>query len=203
LNLTDGDRLKQVHSKKILDWSLTQSRTGFETLEADGFIAKGSTFKQAKRKLYIKTADCAPLFYIDRENECAAALHAGWRGLAQGIHLVPFQRGFNPQTTWVWCGPCLNGTSFEVGPDMWTQFSNKDQKDFFVDQIGSVKAREEKKFFNSWSFIEKALKEIKIELFYNVEVDTFINTDYASYRRWKKQGSPENLQHNYSWISFI
>jgi copper oxidase (laccase) domain-containing protein len=203
LNFEDGEKLKQIHSKKIVDWNLSQSRAGFESLEADGFIAKGSSFKESKRKLYIKTADCAPLFYIDRENECAAALHAGWRGLVQGIHLLPFQRGFNPQTTWVWCGPCLNGTSFEVGPDMWSQFSIKDQNEFFAEQIGTIKASEGKKFFNSWAMIEKSLKNLRIELFYNVEVDTFTNTHYASYRRWKKAGSSGTLQHNYSWISFI
>ena len=203
LDFKDGDRLKQIHSKKVVNWSPTQSRAGFETTEADGFIGQGKDFKDSKRKLYIKTADCAPLFYIDRENECVAALHAGWRGLALGIHLIPFQRGFNPKTTWVWCGPCLNGPSFEVGPDMWSQFSEKDQKQFFTDKISQTVANEGKKFFNSWSFIESSLKSLNIELFYNVEVDTFSNPLYASYRRWKKEGAPGTLQHNYSWISFI
>lgn len=203
LDFKDGDTLKQIHSKKIADWSLSQSRLGFENQEADGFIARGSPFKTSKRKLYIKTADCAPLFYIDRESECVAALHAGWRGLAQGIHLLPFQRGFNPRTTWIWCGPCLNGSSFEVGPDMWSQFSAKDQNDFFVEKIDDQIAHKGKRFFNSWAFIEKTLKTLNVELLYNVEIDTFKNSEYASYRRWKKNGSIEKLQHNYSWISFI
>ena len=203
LDFSDGETLKQIHSKKILDWSQSQSQIGFCNQEADGFIAKGSSFKASKRKLYIKTADCAPLFYIDRESECVAALHAGWKGLAQGIHLLPFQRGFNPRTTWIWCGPCLNGSSFEVGPDMWKQFSNNDQMEFFVEKIDGQTAPEGKKYFNSWSFIEKTLKNLNIELFYNVEIDTFSNLEFASYRRWKKAGSLEKLQHNYSWISFI
>lgn len=201
LDFFDGERLKQIHSKKIVDWS--HSLSGSELIEADGLIAKGDSYKKSKRKLYIKTADCAPLLYIDRESECVAALHAGWRGLAQGIHLLPFQRGFNPKTTWVWCGPCLNGTSFEVGLDMWSQFSSKDQNEFFVSKIGQQTAGDEKKFFNSWNFIEKSLKNLNIELFYNVEVDTFSHPLYASYRRWKNSGSPGLLQHNYSWISFI
>ena len=203
LDLKDGERLKQIHSKKIIDWNPSESYSGYEKIEADGFFAKGSAFKKSKRKLYIKTADCAPLFYIDRENECVTALHAGWRGLAQGIHTLPFQRGLNPKTTWVWCGPCLNGQNFEVGEDMWSQFPKKDQNEFFVDKIGFQKANEGKKFFNSWSFIEKSLKSLNVELFYNVEVDTFTNLYYGSYRRWKKEGASGFLQHNYSWISFI
>src|SRR5688500_5780516 len=60
--------LKQVHSNKVVSWS-PGAPTAFATTEADGFIARGDSFKNSKKKLIVRTADCAPLFFVDRENE--------------------------------------------------------------------------------------------------------------------------------------
>ncbi len=198
--------LKQVHSKKIVTWNSGTSPAAYLQTEADGFIARGDSYKKSQKKLLVRTADCAPLFYVDRENECVAAVHAGWKGLAQGIHLVPFQNGFDPKSTWIWCGPCLNGENFEVGEDMWSQFSKEIQNngEYFSNSGPSGKvAGTNRKFFFAWSFLEKEFKKAGVELFYNVERDTSTDTSYNSYRRWKKSGSQTTLQHNFSWISFV
>jgi len=197
--------LKQVHSKKLVTWSPSTPIAHYQQTEADGFIARGDTYKNSKKKLIIKTADCCPLFFIDRENECVAAIHAGWRGLQQGIHKVPFKEGFNPKTTWIWCGPCLNGDSFEVSEDMWSQFPSEIQKnsDFFANQKSNgEKASAGKKYFHTWKYLTQEFKELGVELFYNVEVDTFEKTDFNSYRRWRSEGNTTPTPHNYSWLSF-
>lgn len=198
--------LKQVHSKKLVPWSKTTPISTFQQTEADGFIVRGNAFKESKKKILIRTADCAPLFFIDRETECLAAIHAGWSGLAKGIHRVPFEEGFNPKTTWVWCGPCLNGESFEVGEDMWTQFPKDIQSDteIFANRSPSGNTpASTKKYFYMWKYLELEFKKLGVELFYNVEVDTFSNTDFNSNRRWKKNAETGPLSHNYSAILFV
>lgn len=198
--------LKQIHSAKLINWSATTPPATYSQTEGDGFIVRGDSFKRAKKKLVVRTADCAPLFFVDRENECAASIHAGWPGLARRIHEMPFKEGFNPKTTWIWCGPCLNGASFEVGEDMWTQFAPAVQKDsaIFADRIeGGQTAAPGKKYFYMWKFLESEFKRMGVELFYNVEVDTFSDTNYNSYRRFKKEAGTPPLPHNYSWMSFV
>ena len=126
--------------------------------------------------------------------------------MAQGIHRVPFEKeDFNPKTTWIWCGPSLNGENFEVGEDMWSQFSKEIQNDpkiFSKVSDSGIKAAEGKRFFYSWRFLESEYKKMDVELFYNVEVDTFSDSTFNSYRRSKNFGDKDKLQHNYSWISF-
>lgn len=207
LNFSDGDRMKQVHSDKAIEWSHYNSRKGYENTEADAFIAGGDDFKNSKRKLYIKTADCAPLFYVDAINERVAAIHAGWRGLAQNIHLKVLDKGFDPKTTWIWCGPCLNSHNFEVGEDMWSKFSKEAQRNplIFSETMNGVKAASGKMFFSSWNFLNEDFSKRGVELFYNVEIDTFEDIKYASYRRWGRNEELKKtpLQHNYSWIGFV
>jgi len=197
----------QVHGKKLLNWSSTMPTSATQPqTEADGFIARGEAFSASKKKLVVRSADCAPLIYVDRESECVASIHAGWRGLSLGIHKVPFDEGFNPKTTWVWCGPCLNGENFEVGEDMWSQFPKDIQKNqsIFADRSSSGKTPNPgKKFFYTWNFLESEFKKMGVELFYNVEIDTFSDESYNSYRRWKKMNGTPPLPHNYSWVGFV
>jgi copper oxidase (laccase) domain-containing protein len=198
--------LKQIHSKKLVNWSASTSLEKFRETEADGFIARGEAYKNSLKKLVIRTADCCPLFYVDRENECAAAIHAGWRGLAQGIHLTPFKEGFDPKNTWIWCGPCLNGDTFEVSEDMWSQFPKdiQNNSDIFAQKKSTGEAAATgKRFFDCWKYLSLEFKKLDVALFYNVEVDTFTDTSFNSYRRWRKDGNVAPTPHNYSWISFV
>lgn len=198
--------LKQVHSKKLVNWSTNASPEKYREIEADGFIARGDSYKNSRKKLIIRTADCCPLFYVDRETQSVAAIHAGWRGLAQGIHLLPFKEGFDPKSTWIWCGPCLDGDSFEVSEDMWSQFSKDIQNNsniFSLKKSTGDAATAGKRFFNCWNYLSLEFKKLDVSLFYNVEVNTFTDKNFNSYRRWKKEGNESPTPHNYSWISFV
>lgn len=197
--------LHQVHSEKLVNWSAQKTPEAYRETKADGFIARGDSFKNSQKKLVIRTADCCPLFYVDRENQSIAAIHAGWRGLQQGIHLVPFREGFDPKTTWIWCGPCLNGDNFEVNHDMWSLFEKSYQNNsevFATKNSKGVDCLENKRFFQCWNFLELEYKKIGVELFYNVEIDSFLNENFNSYRRWNKSNPEAKTPHNYSWISF-
>lgn len=72
--------------------------------------------------LGVRTADCAPILMTSADGQCIAAIHAGWRGLAQGIVQstldVLKDAGF-PAEQWIAAvGPCIGATAFEVGPEV-------------------------------------------------------------------------------------
>jgi len=72
--------------------------------------------------LSVLTADCAPVLFADPFAGVAGAAHAGWRGAAAGVMEATLEAmvalGADPQRTTAVVGPCLSGTSFEVGPDL-------------------------------------------------------------------------------------
>ena len=67
--------LKQVHGITVVD----AAQGGIEP-DADGaFVA------QAAVVCAVLTADCLPVLLCNRQGTKVAALHAGWRGLADGV----------------------------------------------------------------------------------------------------------------------
>lgn len=110
--------VKQVHSVRIL--------------EADraGCIGEGDALisDQPGILLSIRTADCLPILMADPKHMAVAAIHAGWRGMAQEIAPKTVQAmakrfGTNPQDLVVAIGPGIGVCCFEVGSEVATQFA--------------------------------------------------------------------------------
>ena len=69
----------------------------------------------------VMVADCLPILLRDSAGSVIAAVHAGWRGLADGIVTQALQtlRQAHPQAVWqAWLGPCIGPHAFEVGNDV-------------------------------------------------------------------------------------
>lgn len=63
----------------------------------------------------IVTADCVPILVSDREGECVAAIHAGWRGLAGGVIEAGIAALPKPARELVSAvGPAARGCCYEV-----------------------------------------------------------------------------------------
>ncbi len=67
----------------------------------------------------IKTADCVPVFIVDKVRKVIAAVHAGWRGTASGIsakviRLMQKQYGSLPQHILAAIGPSIGKCCYEV-----------------------------------------------------------------------------------------
>ena len=76
----------------------------------------------------IKTADCVPVLVYDSVKQVVAAIHAGWRGTAQGIVQNTINQmsavfGSNPSDLWAGIGPSISPEVYEVGEEVWSQFS--------------------------------------------------------------------------------
>jgi YfiH family protein len=69
----------------------------------------------------VLTADCVPIILTDKAGTFVAAIHAGWKGLAQNIisHTVDACRSTHMIA---WIGPCISPLAYTVGPEFLDHF---------------------------------------------------------------------------------
>lgn len=104
---TEPHWLEQVHGTTI-----QEIKTASQQLAK----ADGSYTRATKQVCVVLTADCLPLLICDRQGSEVAAVHAGWRGLADGVIEAALDRFQSPaQELMVWLGPAIGPTVFEVG----------------------------------------------------------------------------------------
>lgn len=74
----------------------------------------------------VMTADCLPLLISDKEGSCVAAIHAGWRGLCNGIIETTISKlPVAPDSLLVWLGPAIGSNVYEVGKEVYDAFTQK------------------------------------------------------------------------------
>ena len=105
--------LSQTHSSALV-------KIGEEGLQ-DVPDADAAYTDCADQVLVIMTADCLPVFLASRDGREVALVHAGWRGMANGI-LERTLRAFSspPETLCAWLGPAISQSNFTVGNDVRT-----------------------------------------------------------------------------------
>lgn len=75
------------------------------------------------------TADCLPVLLCDKKGSVVAAVHAGWRGLCDGVIEAAVAKMQVPANEiLVWLGPAIGPDAFEVGDEVREQFMAKDSK---------------------------------------------------------------------------
>ena len=75
----------------------------------------------------ILTADCLPLFIASLNGDEIALVHAGWRGMADGIIERTLARLQTvPDRLTAWLGPAIGACHFEVGPEVRERFLDSD-----------------------------------------------------------------------------
>ncbi len=108
---------EQVHGVGILDVDhLTPEEVLAE--EADGLITS-----VPGRAIGVTTADCLPVLLAAPDGSVVAALHAGWRGLVDGIcrfglETLCQKAGCKPEDVWAAVGPGIGSCCFEIGPEV-------------------------------------------------------------------------------------
>lgn len=116
--LFDIQWLKQVHGISVLHATPESSAA---VHEADAMWTG-----KAGLALAIMTADCIPILLADKSATTVAAIHAGWQGLVNGvveetIAALPCL----PGQLWAWLGPGISQHNYEVGEEVWEQFSSE------------------------------------------------------------------------------
>ena len=89
--------------------------------------ADGSYSNQVDQVCVVLTADCLPLLMCNKAGTEVAAVHAGWRGLADGV-INSAVDAFTaaPSELLVWLGPAIGPERFEVGQDVYDAFVTAD-----------------------------------------------------------------------------
>jgi polyphenol oxidase len=105
--------VKQVHGDRLINISDININDQNKP-EADGIFALAT----ANTSLWTCSADCVPALIGDRKLGMVAAVHAGWRGTAQGIltkAIALFQaHGSDLVDLVIALGPAISGESYQV-----------------------------------------------------------------------------------------
>ncbi|MDM8569746.1 peptidoglycan editing factor PgeF [Thiotrichales bacterium HSG1] len=104
--------LEQTHSTKTI--TATSNNINCQ--------ADASYTDKIEQVCVILTADCMPILICNQAGTEVAAVHAGWRGLADGILEKTLQH-FSSEV-FVWLGPTIGMQAFEVGEEVYTAFTD-------------------------------------------------------------------------------
>jgi YfiH family protein len=108
--------LKQIHSNRIFRSGGIRPGT-----KGDGII-----LENRNEMAIIKTADCVPLFFWEKNFSNGGIVHVGWKGLEQKIeaalikNLKKHKR--NPLDFRFFMGPAIEPTCYPVGPELVDRF---------------------------------------------------------------------------------
>lgn len=106
--------LYQSHSNKVLR---LYEDTNFNQNADASYTTVGNKI------CVVLTADCLPILLTSRTGDVVAAIHAGWRGLADNvventISSILHFASCRPENLLAWLGPAIGPSMFEVGEDV-------------------------------------------------------------------------------------
>ncbi len=106
--------LNQTHSNRAVEAVVTESQQ-----QADASYTNRSGIVCA-----VMTADCLPLLVCSADGSEIAAIHAGWRGLLEGV-IGNTITALQSRDLLVWLGPAIGPERFEIGSEVLTAFLTK------------------------------------------------------------------------------
>lgn len=111
--------LEQVHGCAVAD----------AVLSAPGCRADAAVSLTPGRVCAVLTADCLPILLCERSGKRVAAVHAGWRGLADGVvEGALAMLGCPGSDIMAWLGPAIGPDAFEVGDEVRVRFLGDDSE---------------------------------------------------------------------------
>ena len=169
--------LNQVHGVQIF-----KAEESHPPLTGDGLWTERKDFL-----LYVKTADCMPLFFWSHTHPLIGILHSGWKGTRDGItqKMIAHIRHIYPSIGLTFfLGPCIRGYEYEVKEDVSTYFESF--------QSGIMK-KEGKIYLGLENVVHEVLNECDIEID-DSNLSTLSHPDYFSHRG-KDTGRNINVIH--------
>ena len=163
--------LEQVHSTKAV---LLPSKAIIP--KADASYTSDSNVVCA-----VMTADCLPLLITNKEGSQVAAIHAGWRGLCDGIIEETINKlSVDTESLLVWLGPAIGADVYEVGEEVYDAFTKED-----VEAKKSFKPTSEKHWlFDIYRLARLRLNRLGVKQIYGGDRCTLTEEEsFFSYRR--------------------
>lgn len=195
-NLADhvGDNIDHVRKNRLLLKQLlnlpgdpiwlkqTHSNIAVQAIpENYGKEADASFSNQYNQICAILTADCLPILLCDQKGTYIAAIHAGWRGLANGIIKEVINKCPVPsQELLAWLGPAIGPQTFEVGEEVYQLFLELNP----VNAEAFKPSPKGRWLANIYTLAKIQLEELKISQIYGGNFCTYSNPlQFYSYRR--------------------
>lgn len=171
--------MRQEHSARVI-FLEGRPESG---IEGDGLVTATSGLL-----LVVKTADCLPVFLVDKLRRVVAAVHCGWRGtkekiLLRAVEMMQEKAGSKSHDIVAGFGPCIEQSCYEVGEDVYEQFL---KNGFRIKDILQP-AENPGKFYLSLRkanfFLLTEIAGIPRANIYHVELCTSCHENLHSYRR--------------------
>lgn len=176
--------VNQVHGIEIID------AANSSCLEN----ADGAFTTHANVVCVTMTADCLPVLLCDKAGTVVAAVHAGWRGLCDGvIEAAIAKMPAKPEDILAWLGPAIGPNAFEVGDDVREQFLQIDAQ-----ANSAFKPHGDKWLCDIYTLAKQRLVSTGVKAIYggsvNEEFCTYTDeTRFFSFRRDNETGRMASL----------
>lgn len=191
-------KLKQTHSDIVLYSEINnKNEHQIDLHEGDAHFTKSNQVA-----ICIATADCTPIFIYDQEKKIVAGIHAGWRGVANGITSTTIKKisshGSNLNNLIAYIGPHIQRLSFEVEQpvrDIILKSINYDLKSNLENIFETF--HDDKYLVDLSHILKKQMTDIGLNLsnIFELGLDTKTDQRFHSYRRDKENSGRQ--------ISFI
>ncbi len=184
---TDGGRLLEVAralglratrwARQMHGSTVVRVASPLTEPEACVGVADGLLTSEPGVGLAVWTADCVPVILV--APGAVAAVHAGWRGCADGIAAVAVARltaldATPPERLSAYLGPAISARHYEVGPEVVATLAATGVDPTFWLNDDRVDLR---------SFLTAQLANIGVSRIHRVGPCTFHSPELASYRR--------------------
>ena len=111
--------IDQTHSNRIFS-DLSPEFYGPEGIPS----ADASLSRIPGHACAVMTADCVPILLSDSKGEYTAAIHAGWRGIINGIIPNTLERfGVKVEDILAYIGPCIGPENYEIGQEVFERYA--------------------------------------------------------------------------------
>lgn len=164
--------LQQVHGTRVA----VLEHNGRIGLEADAAYTRTSGVICA-----VLTADCLPVLLCDSAGREVAAVHAGWRGLSDGVieaTLGAFQAPADQILAWL--GPAIGPEVYEVGEEVRRAFVEPDPDN----EAAFTPSRPGHWLMDIYALARRRLQQQGVEQISGGEYCTFTDSErFYSYRR--------------------
>lgn len=142
--------------------------------------------------LGVTAADCGPILFVDPAARVIGAAHSGWKGAIGGVlenTIAAMENlGAARKDIIAAIGPLIRQQSYEVGAEFVTRFTDTDagNSKFFVSSANTGHA-----MFDLAGFIRMRLERAGIAIVDDVDVDTYADERFFSYRRATHRKEPD------------
>ncbi|QKI90322.1 peptidoglycan editing factor PgeF [Thiomicrorhabdus xiamenensis] len=153
--------LNQQHTTKLVYFDEVPPEKGEVPPVADACWSD-----RQQRACVVMTADCMPILLCDRAGTWVAAIHAGWKGLLDGIvesslQQVLKQKKTPPNQVLAWIGPSISQANFEVGSEVHEAFVGKHA--FAADYFQAEAGKEGKYLADLGGIVQRILQVYGVE----------------------------------------